>query len=795
MNAASDAPSLKWSTQLDVLPPESTSLLRGDKIILPPLALEQLLSAATVTVVNSSVPQTSTFDPYNPYSFAAERDAREQLVERQQQLPHPLTFRLVNPENGRIVFAGIREFSAGDNAVGLSPFLRNSLGFNDEKRTDENGFLVETAGSNCCRVDDVEASPRLTVHVQQLPKGTYAKLRPLEAGYDAEDWKALLERYLRDNYTTLTNGEVLAIPAGKETFRFLVDGLKPNEEAITLVDTDLEVDIEPLNEEQARETLQRLIQKSKRAPGTTEGSSAGGKIGLNTIEPGQVRAGEYVDYTLREWDSEQDIEIELTALDDEQELDLFFTPYGHKHRTRPREEEYVFGELSTKANKRIQIRHTNAELDNAEEIWVSVRGYKMTDADVESQPPASYNLRISNSSEGCVSVEEATDTPDELPLGPDEERCSNCHQPVPSRTMFLHQNFCLRNNVLCRHCHLVFQKSSAAWQDHWHCPHDSSHGNNLFSHKKHDALMHTSRSCSSCEYEAANVPDLAHHHTTTCPGRLILCQFCHLQVPQQGADDPSPDSAEVIFSGLTPHELSDGARTTECHLCFNIVRLRDMGTHLKHHNFLRLSRSKPKICRNANCGRTLDSVSKSGEVRVRGPKNDLGVCDTCFGPLYVSMYDPEGKALRRRVERKYLTQLLTGCGQPWCRNSYCKTGRKDLGLPQEEQTMASKDALAMVRPALEGLKGGYTPISFCTDEASQKRRTLAKMIAAEGGEEDVRDVKDKGKGRGKGKEREGTGSGYDIEWCVAALEVENGDLDKATGWLKDFAPTRAESTI
>ncbi|MCJ1455138.1 hypothetical protein MMC28_005492 [Mycoblastus sanguinarius] len=790
MSTATGPPSLKWSSQLDVLPPESTPPLRGDKIILPPLALEQLLSAATVTVVNTSQPQTSTFDPYNPHSFAAEREAREQLVERHQQLPHPLTFRLVNPENGRIVFAGIREFSAAENAVGLSAFLRESLGITGDKSLKDVKKSRDSSEPNGVAVIGTQdSSPKLTVHVQELPKGTYIKLRPLEAGYDPEDWKALLEQYLRDNYTTLTNGEVLAVPAGKETFRFLVDGLKPDQEAVSLIDTDLEVDIEPLNEEQARETLQRLVQKSKKSPGSSEGSSAGGRLNLDTSEAGQVLPGEYVDYSIGKWDKNQDLELELTTLEKEQEIDLFVTPYGPKHRIRPRGEDYVFGDLSTRATKKLKIRHTNAELDNAEELWVSVRGYEAREEVSLGQAPIPYDLRISPANDSSTTHDDTTMT-DEGPLDPNEERCTNCHQPVPSRTMFLHQNFCLRNNILCPNCRLVFQKSSTFWKNHWHCPHDSSYGNTPHSHIKHDTQMHTPQTCLSCDYSASNIPDLAHHRTTTCPGRLILCQFCHLQVPQQGPDDPSSDSAEVILSGLTPHELSDGARTTECHLCGKIVRLRDMSTHLKHHDLQRLSRSKPKICGNLNCGRTLDGVSKSGEVRVQGARNELGVCDTCFGPLYVSMYDPEGKALRRRVERKYLTQLLTGCGQCWCRNDFCKIGRRNLGLAQEGQTMTSKEALAMIKPILEGLKEGKTPVHLCTDEASQKRRTLAEMIAAEGGENG-------GLTKGKGKEKEEAsyaGSGYDIEWCIAALELESGNLDKARGWLRDFAPTRAESS-
>ena len=783
-------PPLKWSSQYDILPPAVTPPLRGDKIILPPSALQQLLSAATVTISSTSQPATAGFDPYNPHSFAAERHAREQLVKQQQNLPHPLTFRLVNPENGRIVFAGIREFSAAENMVGLSPFLRQSLGFSGPKGLDSVNGLEHDVRVNGSGVQEANGvTPRLTVHVQELPKGTYVKLRPLEAGYDPEDWKALLEQYLRDNYTTLTNREVLAIPAGKEEFRFLVDGLKPNEEAISLVDTDLEVDIEPLNEEQARETLQRLVQKSKRAPGTSEGSSPGGKVEVDTNTTGQVRPGEYVDYSLEDWDKTKGLELELTPLDSDLDVDLFVSPFGANHRSKPREEGFVFGDFSTRATKRVKIRHTNANLDNAEALWLSVRGYAEVDQDFQEQAPLQYNLRVSFIDELSIINGDENIVIDDAPVGPDDERCTNCQQAVPKRTMFLHQNFCLRNNILCPHCHLVFQKSSSEWQNHWHCPHDSSHGNSLSSHAKHDALMHTSRSCPSCGYDAANTPDLAHHRTTTCPGKVILCQFCHLQVPQQGSDDPNPDSAEVILSGLTPHEHSDGAKTTECHICGKITRLRDMTTHLKHHDLQRLSRSKPRICRNVNCGRTLDGIGKGGDVKVQGSRNDLGVCDVCFGPLYVTMYDPDGKALRRRVERKYLTQLLTGCGQSWCRNEYCKSGRKNLDLLPEGKTISSKEALGMIKPTLDALKDRKVPVHFCTDEASQKRRVLAELVAAEEGNAG-------GKGKGKEKEERNSlveGRGYEFEWCVAALEAAGGDLDKARAWLRDFAPTRAEA--
>ena len=148
----------------------------------------------------------------------------------------------------------------------------------------------------------------------------------------------------------------------------------------------------------------------------------------------------------------------------------------------------------------------------------------------------------------------------------------------------------------------------------------------------------------------------------------------------------------------------------------------------------------------------------------------MGLCSVCFGPLYVSIYDPDNKALRRRIERRYLQQLLTGCGKAFCRNEFCKSGRKNLEL---NTNITTKDALPMIKPFLDNLAQGSTPFHFCVDESSQKRRNVAEMLAAEDGGM-----------TGKG--------GYAFAWCVGALEADGGDLDAARLWLKNFAPTRKE---
>ena len=787
---------LRWSSDFNVTPSQLTPKLPGDKIILPQSALEQLLAAAPLQETNPRVPSprshTAAFDPLNPYTFAAESSAREQARSRQHQLPQPLTFRVVNPQNGRAIYAGIREFSAEDNEVGMSAFIRAALGLEEESSTQ---FDPKNPPGSPSSPGSSAPPPRrlVTIHAKQLPKGTYVRLRPLEAGYDPEDWKALLERHLRDNYTTLTTGEFLTVPGGQDgSFRFLVDRVEPEGDGICVVDTDLEVDIVALSEDQARDTLRKRLEKASRAPGTQTGSSMGGALAWGVSVAGQVIPGEYVDYELENWDRDCPIEVEL-EVESVEHADAYplISPFSTRQRNRPRGDEHVFSDFSGRPSKRIRVQPTNMALEGAEALYISVYAFAAAPADLQpSMTPLQFSLRVAGSSPVDDGEKHATEATTPTSQNPEDDvQCKNCHQWVPQRTLMLHENFCFRNNVLCTHCHTVFQRRSLEWEHHWHCDRDDSHGNDLPSKHRHEAIFHTAWRCRACGLEEQDhgLPQLARHRTTDCPVKPILCQFCHLVVPQKGDSDPELHDPEVLMSGLTPHELVDGGRTTECHLCGKIVRLRDMRTHLRHHDLERLSRPPPSICRNQNCGRTLDRRSAQGTAAIPGT-DTLGLCSICFGPLYVDMYDPEGKALRRRIERRYLSQMMSGCGKPWCQNEYCKNGRQakksstsDRSIDtQTNNALPAATALATVRPLIDavGLQSGRpnttAPFYFCTDQVGQQRRVLAEMLAAEC--------------------TATGGKTYNLAWCIAAVEATAGNMEKAPEWLENWAPAQGEDS-
>ncbi|KAJ0274633.1 hypothetical protein COL940_009223 [Colletotrichum noveboracense] len=406
-------PELQWSAPFAVLPPikSASKDLRGDKILLPQSALEQLLAASPRPPAPSNSSFTS-YDPFNPYA----RQHQAAYRDTSQQLPNPLMFRLVNQKNGNVVYAGIREFSAEEGEIALGSYLMDALGILPSD------FNSDGTGSKPVDLTvemDRDAQPHVTVHAKQLPKGTYVRLRPLEAGYNPDDWKSLLERQLRESYTTLTKDTILSVRGVKgEQFKFLVDKFLPDGDGICVVDTDLEVDIEALNEEQARETMRQIMAKAQ--PGTDNGSSKGGQIDVWKNVDGQVLPDEYVDYELPSWDRNRPLTIELGNLPDEDAVDLFVSPKSTRQRALPRDSEHVFGNFDPPVDgkKSITIQPTNIELENAEELLISVHAYPSFSA---SGSPVRFSLRAKAASE-----DGSRDGPIDLTNGdvrsPDEEQ-------------------------------------------------------------------------------------------------------------------------------------------------------------------------------------------------------------------------------------------------------------------------------------------------------------------------------------------------------------------------------------
>ncbi len=584
-----------------------------DKIILPPSVLEQLLRLSP-----------------------------------DQELPHPLTFSIST--GSMTSHCGVREFSA------------------------EEGYVLVPS----VILDNLAAKPgeQVKISYKALEKGERVRLRPLESGYDHEDWKALLESSLRSMYTTLTKGQVLKLGGG---MRFLVDDVQPAD-VVCIVDTDLEVDIEPLSERQAVETLKSKTHKKAQTISVED-----------TIE--SVGHG-YTRFVLPQWNRHDPVRIELSS--PSPDVDLLASV-----NEDPILERHIFSNLSPTASKNLTIWPTNSALLSDSTLYIAVH----------CPTSAAFLLHISQGS-------------NEEQMIPGSVRCDNCLTQVPERSLFLHQNHCRRNNVRCKLCDHVSRRGTE--EIHWHCSDCLVHGEGSLD--AHTARFHTLHTC-ICDETFPSITTLAYHRETECPVKSIKCAFCHLSVAQGDARLLSYKDASL---GLTAHEVDCGSRTIECESCRRLVRIRDIQTHMKIHDSQRLTHHKPVGCINENCTRTRSD-------------NALGLCAACFGPLYNAQVDTDGKKLQMRIQRRYVTQLMTGCKRSSCKNRVCATA-----------TATNLTYTNAVKKSAETIESGK--VWFCVDETTEKRRTSAELLECDGS--------------------------YELAWCCRAMEEAHGDIEYARRWLE-----------
>ncbi|KAF0448085.1 UFD1-domain-containing protein [Gigaspora margarita] len=634
--------------------------LEGDKLILPPFVLEELLRTASQSV---------------PGDFS---DA---------QLPYPITFQITNPKTRLVTHGGVLEFNAKDEKAYLPKWMHDSLSL--------------TNGSE------------VTIRLKELPKGTWARFRPMNADYkEIPDYRAAFEGYLRSHYTTLTAGEILTIKQADSSYQFLVESLKPSN-AVRIVDTDLELEIEPLDAgHNAFKTFK----------GDTEND-----IQVEKTVNGKVSKNIYAYWNVLGIERLHGLNIELRILSGD--ADLIVSTVRN-----PTVDAHLWSNFETASKKNIFIPATNSEYATSNELAIGVHGF--------SDEPASYELEITSSDQSSKSNNsEITITNVVNENSPGYAKCDNCGSWIPERTIALHSNFCQRNNIKCNLCGKVMLKGEE--QKHWHCTYCNKFGDYL-EKEKHILIFHTSRPC-SCGFEAESLPGLAQHKRTTCPEKLITCRFCYNLVKQ---GSPSTNQHDLL-EGLTAHESYCGGRTTTCVKCHQPVVLKNIATHNMMHEIEKQNRKLPPLCRNKNC------------VRIAAD-NVLKLCATCFGPFWSPTADPEKKMLYTRVARKYHSQLTTGCGQSWCKNLHCATGNSS---PQDPTTAALS-----LTPLLKQLQLSTTAFMYlCVDEQTTKKRTLANILY-------------------KGEDGGGFEGEYADEFCVYAIEVENGDLSAARKWLIDNAP-------
>ncbi|KAG0364718.1 hypothetical protein BGX24_004483 [Mortierella sp. AD032] len=710
-----------WSSTFTIGQPVESS--KGDRIILPQPALESIIQAHA----SAPPPPPILPDPnYDPTSWAQPQYNPYEHLNKPQELPSPLTFQIRNPANRLLTHGGVKEFSAADGQVHLPVWMMSSLA--------------------------LSPGDQVMIKYAALPKGTWAKFRPLSADYmEILDFRALLEARLRSNYTTLTRGEVLNVHQGTKEFGFVVEELKPEPgEAVCITDTDLEVDIEPLDAEMVDGTTQS-------ARGVLNGHGSRGGTNLdNVLKIGVESQGHVAPKAYQRWTVDIPIQkfgIKITVhVQEPGDLDVVVST---KHPVSL--QDHIWANFDSVGPRVITIPAADQDYTTQQDsqiINIALHGRESSGSassgSSTSTAPASagevfYSIQVQyhddQDSSSTPSSDPATivDIPNKD--APGYQECSNCGSWIPERTIMLHSSFCHRNNAKCTKCGLVMKKEDLP--DHFHCDHCDMHGS-ISEKKKHMEIYHGWYQCPCESFESPSLPELAKHRRTTCSERFIICRYCHTLVQQGG---PSSNARDRM-RGLNSHESYCGDRTIQCQKCSQIVSLKDVQVHAQNHEYQRQNQATPQLCSNQNCVR-----GKGSTVNV------LGLCQLCFGPYWIPTEDPKNQKLVQRLARKYHSQLMTGCGNNWCRNQYCATSRGR----QMDATSAATEMMGILKEARVGAADGHKTW-LCVDEGTTRRKVMAELL-----QEEVRGQ-------------------YTIEWCVKALEAERTDLEAAAQWLHLQAP-------
>ncbi|BFZ56213.1 hypothetical protein PYCC9005_003257 [Savitreella phatthalungensis] len=257
---------------------------------------------------------------------------------------------------------------------------------------------------------------------------------------------------------------------------------------------------------------------------------------------------------------------------------------------------------------------------------------------------------------------------------------------------------------------LALHAARCRWRADWTCAKCDEQG--VGSIEWHNQVKHVTIAC-TCG-KMGDYVALLTHRASDCPDRLVICRFCKLR-QRQGVQD-----AADRLSGMSHHEAECGGRTSDCDICKRPVKLRNLEAHARIHEQERLQKPTPRICANINC--------------VHLAKDAL--CSECAGPLYSTQHDPDGSKLRSRIRRRHLAQLVTGCGNAWCRNVKCAT--------------ASGETMS-IATAAKHLPEGF---AFCVSEQMQRKRNLADRLECQGE--------------------------YDIAWCCRAADIAP---ENPSAWL------------
>lgn len=762
-----------WSSRLLFRPVDRPNTTSSSSLSSPPVL------SASISSPQSSQQSLSLASQFSDKVFLPQ-SVLQTLLDQSgslHPLPSPLTFKIHNPITRQFTHVGVREFSADEGTCSIPSVIAQRIG--------------------------LKGGQPVLISLVELPKATFLSLEivtpddsdnSMNTYNQVDDWKALLEAQLQSGYTALTKNDALYIKDPTNPLRHykgIVKDLKPAD-AVLIIDTDIDLDIiPPLGIENKHESSgkkqkyeQNLISKDTNEPLVLDLSKINSTPEVvDNLSFNQNKR--FKKFALSNWYQKSPLKISISIPTDVNDSDPnLLNFYISTSEYSISDSEFLWSSLNTsdQKEKHVIIQPNDPYLQQLSDSTSPTLYCIVSIPKSHDYPTPTFQNVSLSFSEDIINVDDADEDDVDMTISDTIKdgfvQCENCMQQVPKGSYQLHLNFCARNNVRCtKGCNQIFsRRDTDAIDAHWHCElcsssHDNDsamfYGNSKSSQTFHNENFHIKQRCIAChsDQEFISSSALAHHRATVCSSKLHICRFCHLKLPQ-GETTPAD-----TLAGFTGHESFCGGKTTDCEICHKAVRLRDLDSHLKIHDYQRLSNKEPRnICSNINCQRYISDnefYDSSGQttfspvdIQGRTEKLPYGLCKICYGPLYNSAYDPSGAKLLSRIERKYVIQLTKGCGKSFCNNhEACATSMSTkLKMPEVMQHVREFMTLKIDSELDENSGNRFQKVYFCVDETTTKRKMFVDLVS------EIEQL-------------------YSKNWAAKAIEVCKGNESDARKWL------------
>ena len=463
------------------------------KLILPPAALQSIVDAKVAFPLTFAVRKTGGT------TGGEEQEDEEKKADKESHA-------------AEVVYVGVGDFNSPHSSVVLVP-------------------------SSVLSSLQCSEGQSLTLSTVTLPKATHITLLPLPCSsttgssltpspflsLSPPERTALLEFHLR-RFQQLQRGQIISLRyrKGQDEMRFEVRDTQPAD-VVSIIDADVEAEVESVDMGEVKGEAKTDEHEHEYVP-----------LMVGETVEGELAKGHYWRGRVRLDDANGRYELNVRSAKGDADM------YVVKRERTNAEPDVTYWDW-----RAVEVGDDRIVLSSEEARWqpgefdIAVHAYeadctfKLT---VNLLPPTTLSSAVPYSSSTSSATSSAASA--------DTQLCPNCHKPIPSRSLAMHELQCRRNNFACPHCHNVLLTR--------HLP-------------KHIHTTHTPVTCPGCRLSMPPTA-IGQHRRDVCMARLVECLYCPLLVTAEERGE---------------HSVEDGLFRSTCKECGEVLQRKLIRRHMR----------------------------------------------------------------------------------------------------------------------------------------------------------------------------------------------------------------------